>query len=649
MSDAEAPPRMSLTDVFGAHDTEDETLLAEHDPIVTIRARPSDPAQAPASARERLEAASRSADPRARVERRRELGRGGMGVVYLAEQRALGRAVAVKELREDVRGRQTAQSLLQEAWVLGSIEHPNVVPVYDLMIDESGAPIVVLKRIEGELWTDLIGDEARVRERHGASDALEWHLSVLASVCNAVSFAHSRGVIHRDIKPDNVMIGRFGEVYLVDWGVAVALADDGTGRFPLVSEVRSFAGTPRYMAPEMLGGRAAKLGVHTDVYLLGATLFHVLAGRAPNEGENVMEIATRLAVSSPRLPDGAPPRLAEICERAMAREPAERYPSADAFKGAIEGYLRHRDAVLLAEEGAAKLAELEALAAAPAEDPDAHRLRMFNLYSESRLGFRLARRMWPESGAVPEGLQRATETMIAYLLGRGDVASATTLVGQLERPLSPALGARYEAARRAGDTERRRIEELEALGREHDPSVGRRPRFFAYGLLAGVFVVSGLAGHVHHPWETHLGLIGITLGELAALAIVGALARRALLANAVNRHLFVAVGLAFAGKLLVHAAIAILEQPPAHGYLLVGVVYASIAAVVAVVYLRQLWALAVAFAGAALASAAWPELRFLLYAAASFVMLLNLAWAYRTESERDRERASRRGGGAPPG
>ncbi len=130
---------------------------------------------------------------------------------------------------------------------------------------------------------------------------------------------------------------------------------------------------------------------------------------------------------------------------------------------------------------------------------------------------------------------------------------------------------------------------------------------------------------------------------------MGALARRALLANAVNRHLFVAVGLAFAGKLLVHAAIAILEQPPAHGYLLVGVVYASIAAVVAVVYLPQLWALAVAFAGAALASAAWPELRFLLYAAASFVMLLNLAWAYRTESERDRERASRRGGGAPPG
>lgn len=637
MSDAEAP-RLSLTDVFGLHDTDEETLLAQHDPHVTIRARPSDPARAPATARERLEQVSKSADPSARVQRMQEIGRGGMGVVYLAEQRALGRRVAVKELREDVRGHATAQSLLQEAWVLGSIEHPNVVPVYDLMLDASGAPSVVLKRIEGESWTSLLEDEAAVRERHGAKDPLEWHLSVLVKVCNAVAFAHSRGLLHRDIKPDNVMVGRFGEVYLVDWGVAVALTDDGSGRFPLVSEVQSFAGTPRYMAPEMLGGRAARLGVHTDVYLLGATLFHVLAGRAPHLGENVMQIATRLAAEDPELPEGVPPRLAEIVRTAMARDPAQRYPSADAFKSALEDYLRRRDAMLLAEEGEAKLAELAELAALPAEDRDAHRVRMFNLYSEARLGFRLARRMWPESVEVPAGLQRATETMIGYLLDQGDVASATTLVAQLETTLSHELALRYERAKQADSTQRRRIAELEALGREHDPSVGRGPRFVAYAAVASLFVITGLIGHVRHPWETHEGLMAITAGQIAALGIGGWLARRALLSTALNRRLFFALSLAFVGKLLVHAATAILGHAPSDGYVLVGLVYASVAATVAVSYRPQLWPIAIAFAGATLAGAAWPEGRYIVYAAASFVMLVSLAWVYVREGRSDRAR-----------
>src|SRR5690606_37816006 len=129
--------------------------------------------------------------------------------------------------------------------------------------------------------------------------------------------------------------------------------------------------------------------------------------------------------------EGVPPALARICATAMARDPAARYPSADAFKQAIQDYLRRRDAMLLADEGRAKLAELIELAAESGGDPEAHRLRMFNLYSEARLGFRLARRMWPESSDASDGIQAATEAMIAYLLDRGDVASATTLVGQL--------------------------------------------------------------------------------------------------------------------------------------------------------------------------------------------------------------------------
>ncbi len=632
MNDADLePPRLSLTDVFGLHDTEEQAELAQRDPFVTLRGRPSDPGRAQTIAFDELRRGAEGGEPSARIEPVRELGRGGMGVVYLAEQRSLGRLVAVKTLREDVRARSTSESLLQEAWMLGAMEHPNVVPVYDLRVDEHGDPMVVLKRIEGESWLSLVEDEARVREAFGAKDVLEWHLSVLMQVCNALSFAHSRGVIHRDVKPENVMVGRFGEVYLVDWGVAVALEDDGTGRFPLARQVQTLAGTPRYMAPEMLGGRAATLGVHTDIYLLGATLFHVLAGRAPHQGETIMQIAGRLALEDPALPEGVPPRLAEICRTAMARDPARRYASADAFRAALADYLRRRDALVLAEEGERKLAELKAAAAGPIDDEEAHRLRMFNLYSESRLGFRLARRLWPESAEVSDGLRRVSETMISYLIDRGDLASATTLIGQLQGALSPELAARYEAARHAETTHKRHISELEALGRDHDPAVGRRARFVAYAVLALLFVISNAAGQVLHPWESHRAMVVNSLGLIAALVVAGVAARKSLLSTTLNRDIYAALFVAFGGKLLVHATVLLLEQPPWHGFVLTGLVFAAVGATLAIRYQALLWPVALAFAAAAIAGAAWPDARYVFFSLACVVMLIDLALVYRVE------------------
>ncbi len=625
------PPRLSLTDVFGLHDTEEQVELAQRDPFVTLRGRPSDPGRAPTIAFDRLRQGVERRTPSTDIEPIRELGRGGMGVVHLAEQRSLGRMVAVKSLRDEVRGKNTAESLLQEAWVLGAMEHPNVVPVYDLRVDEHGDPRVVLKRIEGESWLKLIEDEARVREIYGAEDVLEWHLSVLMQVCNALSFAHSRGIIHRDVKPENVMVGRFGEVYLVDWGVAVAIYDDGTGRFPLASSVDTLAGTPRYMAPEMLGGRAATLGVHTDVYLLGATLFHVLAGHAPHQGETIMQIAGRLALHDPEPPEDAPPRLAEICRTAMARDPKARFESADAFRAALADFIRRRDALLMVEEGEAKLRELIELAAGTIEDADAHRLRMFNLYSESRLGFRLAGRLWPESTEATDGLQRVSEAMIAYLVDRGDVASATTLVGQLGRPLPPALAGRYDAARQRDSTQRAHISELEALGHANDPAIGRRARFIAYALLAGSFVVSNLVGQFLHPWESNFAMIGNSLGLIATLGVAGVVGRRSLLTTTLNRDIYAAIFVAFGCKLCVHVASALLGAPPWQGFVLTGFVYAAVGATLALRYQRLLWPVAIAFAAAALAASAWPEERYLFYAAASLVMVGDLVLVYRAE------------------
>src|SRR6185312_16743575 len=111
-----------------------------------------------------------------------------------------------------------------------------------------GSPIIVLKRIEGVEWSTLIADPAEVERKFGATDLLAWNLGILMQVLNAVRFAHHRGVLHRDLKPSNVMIGDFGEVYLLDWGIAVSLRDDGSGRFLLATDATELAGTPCYMA-----------------------------------------------------------------------------------------------------------------------------------------------------------------------------------------------------------------------------------------------------------------------------------------------------------------------------------------------------------------------------------------------------------------
>jgi len=196
-----------------------------------------------------------------------ELGRGAMGVVRSAQQVPLRRDVAVKTLLEDIVGADDRRQMLCEARVGGALEHPNVVPVYMLGGDETGAPVIVMRRIAGTPWSDLLADEALVRERQHVLDPLVWHLEVLTQVCNAVHYAHDKLILHRDLKPDNVMIGEFGEVYVLDWGLAVSLQEGNDLGLAHVSQIDSVAGTPAYMAPEAVAVLGDQIGVATDVYV----------------------------------------------------------------------------------------------------------------------------------------------------------------------------------------------------------------------------------------------------------------------------------------------------------------------------------------------------------------------------------------------
>ena len=245
-----------------------------------------------------------------------------MGRIHLARQRSLGREVAIKSVREDTSASAVA-SLLDEARVTGTLEHPNIVPVHAIGLGPNRRPLMVMKRVEGVSWEALLADDAHpMSATLPAGDREERHLRVLMAVARAAEFAHRRGWVHRDIKPENVMIGGVGEIYLVDWGLAAKVGQD---------DERGVVGTPAFMAPEMV--EAKPPNPRTDVYLLGATLHVILCGEPPHRGATMMEVLLEAFTAKPPSFDSeVAPELASICRRALSREPAERYAYAGEFR-----------------------------------------------------------------------------------------------------------------------------------------------------------------------------------------------------------------------------------------------------------------------------------------------------------------------------
>lgn len=562
------------------------------------------------------------------------LGEGGMGVVHLATQRSIGRSVAVKALREEARSERNTLRLLQEAWATGGLEHPNVVPVHDIGFDADGEPVIVLKRIEGESWRTVMHAPKDVEARYGTADLLEWNLRVLAQVCNAVHFAHSRGILHRDIKPENVMVGGFGEVYVVDWGIAVRLDADGDGRLPHVTDVRDLAGTPSYMAPEMLRmDGAAPLGVHTDVYLLGATLHEVLTGEPPHAGRSVLALLMTVAAGAPPALPGVAPELAAICRRAMAADPAERYPSALALREAIEDYLRRRDALQVVREAEGRLYEL--LTLLDSGDAPGARARVYDLYGAARFGFRQVLHTHPDSDAARDGARRATRAMIAHELAQGDGRAARALLAEVE-PTDPERGAlerRVEAAEAEAAADQARIAALESLGRDLDPRIGTRTRAFVALLLGIVWTVGPLVSHLDlagraPPWNRMIA--STALFSCIGVALVW-WARDSLTRTDFNRRLLAGLAVIMGGQVLLDAAGALTGMDTLTGAALRMFLWAAIAGMQSVSLDARLLPSAFGYGAAFVAALHAPPDTFAFMAAANLLFTVNAVWIWRPE------------------
>lgn len=398
------------------------------------------------------------------------LGQGGMAVVRLGQQLKLDRPVAVKTLREDRRSPEDIERLLREARITGRLEHPNIVPVHDIVTGPDGVPQVVLKRIEGNTWSELMRDEARVRELFGAHDLLEWNLGVLMAVARALSFAHSHRVIHRDVKPANVMLGNFGEVYLLDWGIAFELDQPGGD-----SGASELAGTTGYMAPEQVLGSTAPLGTWTDTYLLGATLFHLLTGRPPHAGIP-MEVRIADLLENPirpQLPEDVPTELRRIAERALEQDVARRTKTPEDLRLALADFLQHRGATRLADHGDRERARA-ALAVANADDPEWERAVL-----AADLAYRAALEEWSDCDAARYGARQLTALRVEHALTHGEPQLAARIL-QAQTELPPELQARVEAAVAQAAEE---AERLQRMVIDADRGFGHRMR----GLFGGVF------------------------------------------------------------------------------------------------------------------------------------------------------------------
>lgn len=281
------------------------------------------------------------------------LGEGGMGVVELFEDRQVGRAVALKVLRNDQRDDESVARFLREARIQGQLEHPAVVPVYDIGITADGAAFFTMKRVRGTTLYDVIAGLRASSDSFTAKYSRRRLVSAFLSVCLAVDFAHERGVLHRDIKPGNVMLGDHGEVYLLDWGLARAAqgAESPAGeRIQLAgasyaTQTGAVMGTPGYMSPEQLRGELDTLSPASDVYALGALLFELLTFvplHDHTELQAVVESTLNGADARPsvRAPEQAvAPELEAIVVRATALDPKERFQSARELVTAIERFL----------------------------------------------------------------------------------------------------------------------------------------------------------------------------------------------------------------------------------------------------------------------------------------------------------------------
>ncbi len=265
-----------------------------------------------------------------------------MGHVHPAWDRSLLRNVALKRLDKAFAGKSFySDAFIAEAQITGQLEHPNIVPVHELSIDEQGIPYFTMKLVQGTSFDVWLSSR-----KVGSVERIEGGIEILVKVCDAVAYAHHRGVIHRDLKPENIMVGAFGQVYLMDWGLArLTRSVPASGKSALMNSPGP-VGTPQFMPPEQARGTVEGVDERSDIFALGALLYEVLSGKSPYGAGSPSAILKRATEGAVVPIDEACQNLAiakrirAVAGRATEPEPTRRFQTVTELKDALVAFLK---------------------------------------------------------------------------------------------------------------------------------------------------------------------------------------------------------------------------------------------------------------------------------------------------------------------
>lgn len=358
------------------------------------------------------------------------LGEGGMGVVREARQASMDRTVAIKMLKpSEGDPRSIREKFLSEAVVTGELEHPNIVPIYDVARDPSGALFYSMKRVRGTPWVEVIGQKTQ-RE----------NIEILMKVADAVGFAHSKRVVHRDLKPENVMLGDYGEVLLMDWGLAITLRGQTSA---------DLGGTPAYMAPEMAAGPVDRIGLASDIYLLGAILYEIITGKTPHTGKNVMQCLFAAARNEIQ-PTDKSGELLSIALKTMASKAENRFVSVAEFQDAIRQYESHSESVALSTKADADLQR-------------AIERSQYETFARALFGFQEAQRLWQDNPRAQAGIEETTLAYAEAAFASSDFDLGISMLSD-EKPQHVELLRRLRQSRREREARQQRLKTARRVG-----------------------------------------------------------------------------------------------------------------------------------------------------------------------------------------